>query len=261
MRKTRVFQFLKKAGVVALCVSLLFGAFLPVTAQASGAHLVRNYNNGHPNFNRIAARDYAARWVTTRNPAFSNFDGIGGNCTNFVSQALAAGGISFTTRVTSPTQNHWYYFSGGWGWGRTSSWTTASYFRRHFADNNEQGFRRSLQMRVYRPTDITTRIGGQTSNTDRGWNDLFNNIGAGDVVQFMRTSVPHPTSNAGTWETFHSAIVHRKSLDDANGRVSMAQNSADGWRNLREVARNMINTSNQDIIWFIIIRMNAVTTW
>ncbi len=58
-------------------------------------------------YNRQAAVAYAHRWAFGRNPAYSNFDGMGGDCTNFASQCLYAGtGIMNFT----PTYG-WYYLS------------------------------------------------------------------------------------------------------------------------------------------------------
>ena len=42
-------------------------------------------------YRRERAVEYARRWATMRNPVFYDFPEIGGNCTNFVSQALYAG--------------------------------------------------------------------------------------------------------------------------------------------------------------------------
>ena len=42
-------------------------------------------------YDREAAVAYAHRWAFGRNPAYSNFDGMGGDCTNFASQCLYAG--------------------------------------------------------------------------------------------------------------------------------------------------------------------------
>ena len=44
-----------------------------------------------PFYNRERAVAYAHRWAFSRNPAYYNFDAIGGDCTNFVSQCLFAG--------------------------------------------------------------------------------------------------------------------------------------------------------------------------
>ena len=46
-------------------------------------------------YNRYAAVRYATRWALSRNPAYKNYSasaGYGGDCTNFASQCLAAGG-------------------------------------------------------------------------------------------------------------------------------------------------------------------------
>ena len=37
-------------------------------------------------YNRTAAVDYARKWALKRNPAYYNFDSVGGDCTNFASQ-------------------------------------------------------------------------------------------------------------------------------------------------------------------------------
>lgn len=44
-------------------------------------------------YNRLSAVNYAKKWAFEKNPAYENFDNLGGDCTNFVSQCLHAGGI------------------------------------------------------------------------------------------------------------------------------------------------------------------------
>ena len=53
-------------------------------------------NNPFPNLtyipsDRTRAVEYARRWALSRNPIFEDYTGIGGDCTNFVSQAIFAG--------------------------------------------------------------------------------------------------------------------------------------------------------------------------
>ncbi len=56
-------------------------------------------------YNRARAVEYAQRWALSRNPLFYDFTGGGGNCTNFVSQAVLAGSL-----VMNPTETFgWYY--------------------------------------------------------------------------------------------------------------------------------------------------------
>lgn len=72
-------------------------------------------------YNRQAAVAYAHRWAYLRNPAFYNFDKLGGDCTNFASQCLYAGaGVMDYT----PTFG-WYYNSQ---YSRAPAWTGVSFF-------------------------------------------------------------------------------------------------------------------------------------
>jgi len=67
-----------------------------------------------------AAVSYAKRWALYRNPLYFNFDGIGGDCTNFVSQCIYAGaGVMNETPILG-----WYYHSAS---DRTASWTGVEY--------------------------------------------------------------------------------------------------------------------------------------
>ena len=59
---------------------------------------------------------YARRWALSRNPLFVDFTGIGGDCTNFVSQCILAG--SCTMNLT-PTYG-WYYRSAA---DRAPAWS------------------------------------------------------------------------------------------------------------------------------------------
>ena len=44
-------------------------------------------------YNRTAAKAYIDRWWNGRNPVWGNFDNLGGDCTNWVSQIINAGGV------------------------------------------------------------------------------------------------------------------------------------------------------------------------
>lgn len=58
-------------------------------------------------YNRQRATEYARVWARRRNPLFYNFTGVGGDCTNFVSQCVLAGSC-----VMNYTPDFgWYYIS------------------------------------------------------------------------------------------------------------------------------------------------------
>jgi hypothetical protein len=67
-------------------------------------------------YNRPAAVAYAHRWAYSRNPAYYNYDKLGGDCTNFVSQCVFAG-----ARVMNYTHTYgWYYLSAN---NKSPSWS------------------------------------------------------------------------------------------------------------------------------------------
>lgn len=84
------------------------------------------------NYNRKSALDYAGKWSRARNSMYLNFDGIGGDCTNFASQCLFAGvGI-----MNYEKDIGWYYISPN---DRAAAWSDAEYFRRFMLNNKSVG--------------------------------------------------------------------------------------------------------------------------
>ncbi len=72
-------------------------------------------------YNRAHAVAYARRWALSRNPLFGVFEGIGGDCTNFISQCVYAG---CCTMDYTPTFG-WYYAGMS---SRAPAWTGVRYF-------------------------------------------------------------------------------------------------------------------------------------
>ncbi len=83
-------------------------------------------------YNRNEAVEYAKTWAMARNSQYLNFDGIGGDCTNFASQCLFAGiGIMNYTKDIG-----WYYNSPT---DRAAAWSDAGYFRKFMLSNTSEG--------------------------------------------------------------------------------------------------------------------------
>lgn len=83
-------------------------------------------------YNRDAAVSYARKWALDRNPAYYNFDAVGGDCTNFTSQSIYAGaGVMNYTPVMG-----WYYRSS---YDRTPSWTGVEYLYNFLVNNRSVG--------------------------------------------------------------------------------------------------------------------------
>ncbi len=64
-------------------------------------------------YDRIAARDYAREYALNYNPEYKDFDSSGGDCANFVSQCIHAGGIEYEPGVWAPYTTPWRYVSAG----------------------------------------------------------------------------------------------------------------------------------------------------
>lgn len=99
-------------------------------------------------YDRQAATAYAKEWAFKRNPKYYNFDNLGGDCTNFISQCLYAG---------SGVMNHkkifgWYYYSLN---NRTPSWTGVPYLYNFLVNNMEAGpFAEETDRNNVEPGDI-----------------------------------------------------------------------------------------------------------
>ena len=72
-------------------------------------------------YNRANAVEYARKYALTRNARFEDYTGIGGDCTNFVSQAVFAG-----VCVMNMTPEYgWYYVSPT---DRAPAWSSVEFF-------------------------------------------------------------------------------------------------------------------------------------
>ncbi len=81
---------------------------------------------------RERAVAYAKKYAFGQNPIFGNFRGIGGNCTNFVSQSIYAGSCVMNY---TPTFG-WYYVSLD---DRSPSWTGVQFFYDFMIENASVG--------------------------------------------------------------------------------------------------------------------------
>lgn len=122
-------------------------------------------------YNRAAALVYARRWAYGRNPEYLSFNGIGGDCTNFVSQCLYAGtGVMNYTPVFG-----WYYITAD---NRTASWTGVQYLANFLLANEEAGpFAVETTLRWMQAGDViqlgTPERFYHTLIVTKGWPDLL----------------------------------------------------------------------------------------
>lgn len=108
-------------------------------------------------YDRAAAVAYARKWALLRNPAFYDFEKIGGDCTNFASQSIFAGARVMNFKEVLG----WYYRSIN---DRSPSWTGVEYLYNFLIGNRSVGpFAREVPQNEARPGDIVqlgTHTGG-----------------------------------------------------------------------------------------------------
>lgn len=84
------------------------------------------------NYNRQKVLNYAHRWALSRNPEYYDFDKIGGDCTNFVSQSIYAG----SGKMNYEKLFGWYYMDIN---TRSPSWTGVSFLYKFLVNNTSSG--------------------------------------------------------------------------------------------------------------------------
>lgn len=82
-------------------------------------------------YERQKAVDYAKKWAFGRNPKYYNFDLVGGDCTNFISQCIYAG-----SGVMNYSQYGWYYNNG---YDKSASWSGVEYLYKFLIQNKGIG--------------------------------------------------------------------------------------------------------------------------
>ena len=111
-------------------------------------------------YDRGAAVRYAKRWAYGRNPAFYDYEKIGGDCTNFASQCVYAGsGVMNYTRDLG-----WYYIDPN---NKAPAWTGVDYFYNFMtrAENTAGPAAHAVSIAHLLPGDVV-----QLSNDGEKWN-------------------------------------------------------------------------------------------
>ena len=83
-------------------------------------------------FDTNNAINYAKKWALSRNKNYYNFDKLGGDCTNFVSQCIFAG----CNQMNFSKTNGWYYNSIS---DRAPAWTGVNFLHNFLIANNSLG--------------------------------------------------------------------------------------------------------------------------
>ena len=193
-----------------LILGIVFTLLFPNTASS-----VYTEGPSNNNYNRTNAAQYIYNYTITPNSAYFDYTRCGGDCTNFISQVLAAGKMPMTNSVTNPTTNDWYYYGSNWGKERTATWTNAHSFSYYWIDINNIGAKKAYAYQKYFASDFCK---------NSTWQSIYSYLEPGDIIQYMSPL---------NYGTYHSQAVHRTSYEYGEFKVSVGQHTKNGWENLR----------------------------
>ena len=131
----------------------------------------KTYSN---HYDRTAAVNYLEQYCHERNPEWFNYTTTGGNCQNYASQALLAGGIP----MDHYGEEQWKFYSSEGPYdvevdetedasGRSRSWVNVGYFYDYCRDNEGSGLVAEVNANIYsaEPGDIVIVGNGGLAHT------------------------------------------------------------------------------------------------
>jgi hypothetical protein len=195
-------------------MALVVNDKMRVTIDASESN--RNTNR---NYNRNSAKSYIDRWWNGRNSAWGNFDSLGGDCTNWISQIISAGGVPedktgsyqwYWDNMGAPRTSPPYTRSASWA-GVNELW---SYIQGNSSNNGPLGPQ------------------GQLWTNSAGHTQML----TGDIIQLRN-------NGGGTW--FHTYGVHHAQW--VNLKPWYCPWCADDWRYKVYVTSHYANRWQDDL--------------
>ena len=222
--------------VITIFLSLILMLSMSTTAFA----YTIEFNNGPANssYNRTSALNYLNSYTITANPAYYDYTGPdGGDCTNFVSQMLRAGGMRMTAQTNSPTNADWYYYGPNLPY-RTSSWTGAGFFRTYWGVVNGVGYKKANAMYKFTNSELK-------NNTNGAYTSLVSLCEVGDVIQFVSAS----------GSTYHSMGVQRVYYENGVRKVTISQHTSNNFFHLTDKI-NQLSSSG----WVCLLKSKAASS-
>ena len=185
-------------------------------------------------YNRSTVASYAMNYAEYSNYSYDTPNHLktgDGNCTNFISACLEAGGLAYVNG-NKTSDASWYYSSFLGSYDSSHTWGGAENFARHWGHNNRRtGRQRAYQTIVY--------ANAKTALAD--WPRLYNLLKPGDIIQMANSSVVH-----------HSMIICEKYAYPSDLKYVQHQPSKPPQFVKGDLLTNYINNENEMIIFHLI---------
>lgn len=214
-------------------LAFIFVSSVSLTTAFAYSTEFTNYSSTNTFYNRTTARNYLNSYTTSPNPAYFDYSSYGGDCTNFVSQMLKAGGMPMTSQKSNPTTADWYYYGSNIP-ARTSTWTGAHYFRQYWGVVNGSGQKEAYAMYKYSIREL--------QDQSAAYQNLVSRCELGDVIQLVDSS----------GQTYHSMGVQRVYTEGGVRKVTISQHTSNNYFHLTD----KVNTA-PDSYWLCLIKMRA----
>ncbi|MEQ8197598.1 MAG: amidase domain-containing protein [Clostridiaceae bacterium] len=220
-------------------VLILIIIFSILFSTAASAGNFTNSYSANSLYVRKKAKEYAEAYAGyPGNNAYYNYLKSGGDCTNFVSQVLRAGGLPMIGYPDYSNISSWYYY-GSNPPQRSYSWTGVNQFMQHWANYNNIGYNRAYSFKVYSLTEALT---------DSTYYEIYKNLFEGDVIQYK-----------GIGGINHSQVVHKYDSSD----LYMAQHGSAPSRFMENVKLRdyllWVNSQFKDVTLYTIKIKKATT--
>lgn len=230
----------KHIASIAAVTCLGFSVLASHVLGAAGTIEFTNPSSTNKGYNREGAAKYAVDHapLDKRNTRYANYgsNSDGGDCTNFASQVLhEGGGLAFHgTKGKNDFIKDWYYYGSDIPPAkkpRTSTWTGAHQFRKHWGVVDGSGGKNVYQMKKYTMEEAY-----------KNFKEIYSDLWKGDIVQYMDKN----------GHTYHSQVVWKY----GTGIMNVAQHSTnDGYWGWALDLETEIKNRKSGGGWFVTLRV------
>ncbi|MBC6309032.1 amidase domain-containing protein [Listeria sp. FSL L7-1582] len=145
-------------------------------------------------YNRTAAANYALKYALSHNKSYKSYGGSGGDCTNFVSQAIYAGGMRGTS-TGYPLYKTWSSTLTQTGRSDSAAWINANEFRLYWQIKKSNVTVYSSRADLSKKANVGDVINYANKKTGRSWHNCIVTDKSGNTLYISQHSGDRKNNN------------------------------------------------------------------
>lgn len=145
-------------------------------------------------YNRTNAVNYALKYATSYNSTYSNYTNKGGDCTNFASQVLRAGGAK-DGKTSYPTNYDWSSVRSNTGLKNSTAWINADTFRLYWQIKAKSVTKYTTRANVSKNAIKGDILNYAVKKTGRSWHNAIVTDKKGDVLYISQHTSDRKNNN------------------------------------------------------------------